>query len=166
MWSYVGSALGKQLPPSCLAFTLVKQLLCRLRVPWGGHRHLVSQLQFWTRLALCKWMGKGPTGPSWASSAVMTTVLTLDPTPSKGIQEQTGFYFAFLNGNMVVFAMWFLLAVKATSHALCLAKPAAATSSTNCHPHHFVLCISLAFYHSRMSKEKLLAQENPFFSLR
>lgn len=85
----------------------------------------------------------------------MTAVgLALDPSPSKGMREQPGFYFVFLHGNVVVFVTWLLLVVKSASHPPCLARPAAATSFTNCHLRHFVFCISLAFYHRRMGKEK------------
>lgn len=170
MWGYRGSPLEKSFPRSCPCLcpdeAAPAPRLCRLHAPWGGHQHLQSQPRRWTRLTACKWMGKGPTAPSWAGSAVTTAVLALDPTPGKGIQEQTGLYFVFLHGNVVVFVTWILLAVKSASHPLHLARPAAATSFTNRYLHHFVLCISLAFYHRRMSKEKWLAQESPFFSLR
>lgn len=101
MWGYTGSASGTSHPPA-LAFALVQHLLCRLDAPWGAHQHLLPQLQHWTCLAPCKWMGKGPASPSGASSVVTTMVLALDPTPIRGIQEQTGFHF-------VVFLVWFML---------------------------------------------------------
>lgn len=60
---------------------------------------------------------------------MVTVALALDSTPSKGIQEQTGFYFVFLQGNMVGFVTWFLLVVKSASHPAHSARPAAAMSN-------------------------------------
>ncbi|EOB06625.1 hypothetical protein Anapl_09315 [Anas platyrhynchos] len=43
---------------------------------------------------------------------VTTAVLDLEPTAHKATQEQAGFYFASLHGNLVGFVTWLLLAVE------------------------------------------------------
>lgn len=90
-------------PPSCPCLCPGAAPPLQTGCSLGAHQHLLPQLQHWTCLAPCKWMGKGPASPSGASSVVTTMVLALDPTPIRGIQEQTGFHF-------VVFLVWFTLA--------------------------------------------------------
>lgn len=150
MWGYTGSAPGTS-HALALAFALVQHLLCTLHPPRGAHQHLLPQLQHGTRLAPCKWMGKGPAAPLepalwwWPG-----------PYPHQGHSGANRLLFGCF--SFMVHACWNLLPILLFSKA--------GSCKTNPPPPFFVLCISLAFYQRRMSKEKWLVQESPFFSVR
>lgn len=97
---------------------------------------------------------------------VTAVVLALDSTPGKGIQAQTGIYSVFYHRSVVVSLMWLLLVVISNSHPVCLGRLADAMSFTNGHQPYLALCYLSGLLSLKDGKEKLLAQESLFFSLR
>lgn len=66
---------------------------------------------------------------------VTTAVLDLEPTAHKATQEQAGFYFASLHGNLVGFVTWLLLAVEESE--LCHPSPAFCEASCGSKGHNW-----------------------------
>lgn len=154
MWGYTGSASGTSHPPA-LAFALVQHLLCRLDGPWGAHQHLLPQLQHWTCLAPCKWMGKGPASPSGASSVVTTMVLALDPTPIGAFRSKQAF--------ILLFFLCGSCSLESASHPLIWQGWQLARSFTKAPPSSFCFAYLPGLLSQKDEQGEMISSGEPFF---